>query len=224
MQQGMAYDYLSDPTGGQRMYENPMLSWGMIGVDIGLTLGHRKIAGAMAYSQESLLRHQLGMPRNMTTEQMRQKFAGSRHTRPTRAGTQGGPAGGWTSTGPSASVREARLKQTADRWFSRKATAAGVHPKMYDKYTGFRGLRGIGWFAAAVGLFDIGYSLFSEMARPGISREAQEKDKEMLSNSEGMLDTRMAFTQRQRAIQAIHDSQISIGRSMIGQESSYLHR
>jgi len=87
-----------------------------------------------------------------------------------------------------------------------------------------RGLRSIGWFAAIAGLADLGFSVASAMARPGVSREAQERDREMLSNSEGMLDTRMAFTQRQRAIQAIHDSQISVGRSMIGQESSYLHR
>jgi len=59
MYQGMAYDYLTDPTGGQRVYQNPMLSPGMIAMDLGLTLGHGWIAKGMQASERSYLRHAL---------------------------------------------------------------------------------------------------------------------------------------------------------------------
>lgn len=85
-------------------------------------------------------------------------------------------------------------------------------------------LRGIGWFAAVAGLTDLGFSIGSALATPGVSREARERDEAALAGNEGLLDTRMAYTQRQRALQAIHDSQLSVGRATIGQEAAYLHR
>ena len=203
MQQGAAYDYLSDPTGGHRMYDNPMLSWGMIGTDIGLTFGYNKIAQGMTAAHSQYLRSAFS---RMSFSEKAATFDPLRTGRGVRLGPFGVPDAGYTQA-------------KAERVLQKKTARIG--PK-YQKFGA--GLRGIGWFAAIAGIADLGFHLASEMARPGVSREAQERDREMLSNSEGMLDTRMAYTQRQRAIQAIHDSQISIGRSMIGQESSYLHR
>lgn len=216
MQQGAAYDYLSDPTGGHRMYDNPMLSWGMIGTDIGLTFGYNKIAQGMTAAHSQYLRASFS---RMSLSQKTSMFGAA------RAGPVG-PKFVQTATGEVMAVGQKRTPRDTKAWRSRAERYQQASTKrlgrQYQKFGA--GLRGIGWFAAIAGIADLGFHLASEMARPGVSREAQERDREMLSNSEGMLDTRMAYTQRQRAIQAIHDSQISIGRSMIGQESSYLHR
>ena len=201
-QQGMAYDYLSDPGAGPEVYQNAMHSWGMIGIDFGLTLGHGRIAQAMQWAERSYLVHAQSALSDRTASNMALRQASRKAFK--RYGDRIDAV-----TAPSR--RPGPWKKKA--------------PVLGSKYTAAsRGMKGIGWFAAIVGIADFGYSLMSDMAAPGVSREARDRDREALSNSEGMLDTRMAYTQRQRAIQAIHDSQLSVGRSMIGQESSYLHR
>lgn len=72
-------------------------------------------------------------------------------------------------------------------------------------------------------LMDVGVQLMTGQGRPGVSRAAQQRE-QAYADDELMMDTRTAYTQRQRAIQAIHDSQLSVGRAIIGQEASYLHR
>lgn len=76
----------------------------------------------------------------------------------------------------------------------------------------------IGWAYTASWLFDIGQSALT----PGISKSAARSNQELILN-ESPLDSGRAFTQRQRAMQAIYESQGAVGRSMIGQESSFLH-
>lgn len=76
----------------------------------------------------------------------------------------------------------------------------------------------LGWAFTASWLFDIG----QELATPGISKSAEKSNMGMIMN-ESPLDSGRAFTQRQRAMQAIYDSQMTVGRSMIGQEASFLH-
>lgn len=79
-------------------------------------------------------------------------------------------------------------------------------------------LGAIGWAYTASWLFDIGQSILT----PGISKTAARSNQELIMN-EAPLDSGRAFTQRQRAMQAIYESQGAVGRSMIGQESSFLH-
>lgn len=69
----------------------------------------------------------------------------------------------------------------------------------------------------AVMLFDIGASL----VRPGITR-IQQRDRAGLIN-EMYQDSAAAYTQRARAIQAIHQSQMSL-RPVLGNEAQYLHQ
>lgn len=76
----------------------------------------------------------------------------------------------------------------------------------------------IGWAFTASWLFDIGQSMLT----PGVSKSTNKSNMELIMN-ESPIDSGRAFTQRQRAMQAIYESQMNVGRSMIGQESSYLH-
>ena len=86
-----------------------------------------------------------------------------------------------------------------------------------------RSFRGIGLAAAGLGLLDFGLNIGMMLSQPSVNRQALDRDKEMFYD-EMMTDSRMAYTQRQRAIQAMHDSQLSVGRSLIGQEARYLHK
>lgn len=78
--------------------------------------------------------------------------------------------------------------------------------------------RGFGWATLAAGLVNVGESLLS----PGISKVAARQEQKMMSN-ETPFDSAGAYTQRQRALQAIHDSQSNIGR-VLSNESRYLHK
>lgn len=78
-------------------------------------------------------------------------------------------------------------------------------------------IKGISWAMIGTAMFDV----MSEAATPGITEAAEQYDNEMLA-MEQYFDSSAAFTQRQRALQAIHDSQLSI-RNVIGNEASYFH-
>ena len=78
--------------------------------------------------------------------------------------------------------------------------------------------KAIGWTYLISGLVEIG----SAIATPGVSRLAAEKDQQLMADERG-LDSAAAYTQRQRALMAIHDSQMTV-RGIIGQEASYMHR
>jgi hypothetical protein len=93
------------------------------------------------------------------------------------------------------------LKDTANRF------------KTYSK-----NIRKIGWAFIAAGVYGLAESAFT----PGISKVAAKKEQELFMN-ENPLDSGAAYTQRQRALQAIFDSQTSLP-NIIGNESSYMHR
>ena len=80
-----------------------------------------------------------------------------------------------------------------------------------------RNIRGLGLMTLAAGLADVGLAI----GRPGVKQSVQEADQRALDV--GMLDIGLAYTQRQRAIMAIHDSQMSI-RHTIGHEAMHFHR
>ncbi len=79
-------------------------------------------------------------------------------------------------------------------------------------------LKGVGYSYLAMGTAQI----FENMLTPNYSMTAAAKQ----SNADigqGPLDSATAYTQRQRALMAIHDSQLGIS-SVIGNESQYFHR
>lgn len=85
-------------------------------------------------------------------------------------------------------------------------------------YTGVRAnIRSIG----LAYMFTAGASIMEAMATPGISTSAQMSD--LKAFGEQPIDSGMAYTQRQRALMAIHDSQMGI-RNVIGHEARHFHR
>jgi hypothetical protein len=59
---------------------------------------------------------------------------------------------------------------------------------------------------------------------PGtVSRAAMLSDQKAMGMTQGPMDSQQAYTQRQRALMAIHDSQLGI-RNVIGNEAGHLHR
>lgn len=209
----MTYDYLMDPSGGHSIYRNPMADWGMIGLDMGLALFGKwtvkKIGGMhMTAVDESKGPGLVGIA---TKRELIAKFGATPGQR-FMASTLGRPAGQPGALGAA---------KTRALW-SKAAEAKVKELKKY--YKGFgKYIKGLGIATAALSLVDIGFSVMMEAAKPGVSREVLEEDRKRVFSNEGMLDTRIAYTMRQRSLQAIHDSQISIGRSLIGTEASYLH-
>lgn len=80
------------------------------------------------------------------------------------------------------------------------------------------GLRGVGYGYLAMAAANI----FESMLSPNYSmtNAAKATDNNMMQMP---LDSATAYTQRQRALMAIHDSQLGI-RGVIGNESQYFHR
>lgn len=89
------------------------------------------------------------------------------------------------------------------------------------KRTG-KSLSNLGWLAGSISLIDLAIGIGSSLASPTMNRDVSMD--QVFNDNELMLDTRTAYTQRQRSLMAIHDSQLSVGRALIGQESQYLHR
>lgn len=75
-----------------------------------------------------------------------------------------------------------------------------------------------GWGFILDGLFSIGQM----MTTPGISATTVKKDMMALAD-ESPFDSARAATGRQRALQAIHDSQMTV-RNVVGSEASFLHK
>lgn len=76
----------------------------------------------------------------------------------------------------------------------------------------------------AVGLTTIaafGFDIFKSMTTPGLSVLAKKKEEQLYTNP--YVDSAEAFTMRQRALQAIMDSQSSL-QQVIGNEASYFNR
>ena len=98
--------------------------------------------------------------------------------------------------------------------------AAGQGTLKFGKHLQSIG-RGIGGIGLAIGGLNLGKSL------AGIGENFRQRKDEMNSMSDPMyesefMDSGGAFTQRQRAIQVIHNSQLST-RAALGNEARYLH-
>lgn len=85
-------------------------------------------------------------------------------------------------------------------------------------------MHGLGIAAISVGLASMGFEL-GAAAMSGLSEKGR-KDRSLTRNalqSQGFLDSKMAYTSRQRALQAIQLSQGGYKRAL-GNEASYLHQ
>lgn len=88
---------------------------------------------------------------------------------------------------------------------------------------GLRKLERVGWWAGILTLADIGMSLGEKLFEPGVRRDGIQHDLVQARN-EQFIDTQMAYTQRRRALEAIHNNQLSLNRAILGQESRWLHK
>lgn len=79
-------------------------------------------------------------------------------------------------------------------------------------------LRGASWTLLATGVA----MMMEGVAMPGVTSSARRSD-EMAMGMGGPLDSQQAYTQRQRALMAIHDSQLGL-RNVIGNEAGHFHR
>lgn len=77
--------------------------------------------------------------------------------------------------------------------------------------------KGLGWGLLAMSAA----SIVEDIVSPGITREAMNIDQGITGPT--YLDTPQAYTQRQRALMAIHESQLGI-KGIIGQEASGFHK
>jgi len=110
--------------------------------------------------------------------------------------------------------------ETGARRYGKSVASAykRVSKGIKQRYSGLRGgARALGWTYAALFAADI----VSSMATPGLTASAMT---EMSGDiQQGPLDGPQAYTQRQRALQAIFDSQMGV-KNVIGQEASFFHK
>lgn len=77
--------------------------------------------------------------------------------------------------------------------------------------------RGVGWSYLALGFASMAESIVT----PGLTKTATAEQQQMGMTTP--MDSQGAYTQRQRALMAIHESQLGL-RNVIGSESSYFHK
>jgi hypothetical protein len=80
------------------------------------------------------------------------------------------------------------------------------------------GAKAIGWGYVALAAA----SIMESATTPGLTKSAEMNNAQTMGMAPP-LDSSQAYTQRQRALMAIHDSQLGI-RNVIGSEAGYLHR
>lgn len=130
-----------------------------------------------------------------------------------------GPHGGYVS---AESMWQRNYKETYGR--ARKAGDAKFQQKKASiarKYAGLKSsARAIGWGYLALMGVEMGAAFLSPT--PGVVKSAMENDARAMGYNT-LSDSSQAYTQRQRALMAIHDSQLGI-RNVIGAEAPHLHR
>ena len=121
--------------------------------------------------------------------------------------------------GPMSGAQKNHSMSKNKKFVSRFSQRIGLEVnKTKAKYSSLRsGARMIGW--GYVGLAAM--SIATAALKPGVSRAAIESNNKMTSAPLG--DSNIAYTQRQRALMALHESQIGI-RNVISQEATSFHR
>lgn len=101
--------------------------------------------------------------------------------------------------------------------YTKRSQAASKNIK--SNFASAKGLlKGLSWTLFATFIADTAESTFL----PGTTGSAKKSD-QMAFGMSGPTDSEGAYTQRQRALMAIHDSQLGI-RSVIGNEAGHFHR
>lgn len=95
-----------------------------------------------------------------------------------------------------------------------KSNVAGIRNSFANSK---RTLKTLGWISTITDAFFIAESMFNP--GPSMSAKAQASDLQAFNSLQGS----GAMTQRQRSLQAIHDSQLSIN-PILGNESQFLHK
>lgn len=95
-----------------------------------------------------------------------------------------------------------------------KSSSSGIRNSFANSK---RTLKTLGWISTITDAFFIAESMFNP--GPSMSAKAQASDLQAFNSLQGS----GAMTQRQRSLQAIHDSQLSIN-PILGNESQFLHR
>lgn len=196
---GNIYASLMQPEGGSNR-GNVQDNWGIIGMDIGLGMFGRRMMIGKSGIGGLYGSHRKQLSKRLTT----------------------GTAKYFTGGGRFDINTAEMISKTVSENLNRSTSAKMLKSQKVFSKLG-NSLRGIGIAAAGIGLLDFGLSIGEMLAAPSASRDAISRDQKLFYD-EMMTDSRLAYTQRQRAIQAIHDSQLSTGRALLGQESRYLHR
>ena len=215
------YNMLMDPSGGNPIYQSSLASWGFIGMDLGLGLFGERVGNRMAKSATKAAN--LGY-KDMVQRQYANIDRAARHVglpteRPMYA--RGNKAVPEVLPETQRDWKKRQRGKVRAEYRGKRVSLKQESRKMW-KSTG-RALGRLGFLTAAASFVDIGLTAYIAATTPGVSRETIEQDRRAVFGNE-MLDTRAAYTQRQRSMRAIHDSQMSVGRALVGQEAGYLHR
>lgn len=220
------------PTMVDRMIENPWFGVGWLGADligVPLLVGKKGLAGAMGGPGSSTWKHfkqltrakygsaSAGAIRDMALHGKPMDFA--RPTTPLARGggvIQNSPALHGAAGAPTNMARDRMFHQGLRREFGRSAARRIGAGRLLHGLS--RGLFAYSMLQLGIGLMR-GINDMIEAYEPPEPKVPWHRD---LETGGGFVDTRSAQTQRQRAIQAIHNTQLST-RAALGNEASFLH-
>jgi hypothetical protein len=118
------------------------------------------------------------------------------------------------------------ISQTNQRLgpISAKATSLGMKSasnlRMAKTLSRIGAVAGVG--SLLFGMYDLGRMLSRSTEKNFMQTEQNFRSRQKVYSEEEYFDTRAAFTQRQRALQVIHNSQLGV-RAALGAESNYMH-
>lgn len=211
----MNIDNFLDPMGGQE--RSTMNNGGLLiaGFFMDKSLFQKYVSNPLLRNEARSLHSKRA---SYAAKRVRAKKASGQRYMPTKPG---GVWYGGTGGGPLPSGREKWGPHFTEQYNTRGYRAADMsqlraRQKTFNKFAGR--IRGFGWAFIGAAAFDIAESALT----PGISKVAAKAENAMFMN-ENPLDGGATYTMRQRSLQALHDSQMSVARNVLGQESNYLH-
>lgn len=127
--------------------------------------------------------------------------------------------GAFDAVGPTpAAMHKRNIDFMKSRFVQNKRNIRDISSSIKGQYAGIGSfLRGTSAIMGMSMLMEAGIDIFT----PGVNKLAEKKEAKFMMESLTM-DTGAAFTQRQRAMQAIYDSQSQV-QHVIGNEAAYLH-
>lgn len=207
-----SWENFMDPSGGYRRNDYVEGTTSMV-----LPLITEGVLLPMVYPRAEMmeLRTAKGRASKLTSDRQIRKLTATREARMTRKYGKFGIEFDFERR--YAPEESARRRATATRrrsWQKKKA-------EITKKYAGLKSTaRAVGWGYLALMGVEMGAALFTPT--PGVTTSAMENDARAMGYN-APLDSSQAYTQRQRALMAIHDSQLGI-RNVIGAEAPHLHR